>query len=74
MTSAKAKAWNERWERVNAAEEEELRASTPEEGLDQLESLYASIDFFGWRDALGEGEEELRAKWIKAKARHAKRS
>ncbi|MEX2175934.1 MAG: hypothetical protein WD872_16350 [Pirellulaceae bacterium] len=74
MPISEGQAWLDRWKLMNELEEEELRATPPEVSLMQLESLYASIDHFGWREALQEGEAELRDTWIRAKVRYARRT
>jgi hypothetical protein len=63
MTKEEAKAWKARWERVNAAEREELRATPPEVRLRQLGTLMEWARVFGWTDALTAGEQEVRARW-----------
>jgi len=63
--AGEAQAYLQRWQRVNAREREELRAADPAVKLRQLESLLTSVDAMGWRDALAEGEDEVRERWIK---------
>ena len=55
---------------MNELELEELRNTPPEVCLDQLESLYASVDVLGCRQALEEGEQEVRNRWIRLKDRY----
>ena len=65
MTREEALAWKARWELVNAAEREELRTDSLEHKMRQLASLMASVEPLGWREALREGEEEVRARWVR---------
>jgi hypothetical protein len=72
MPKPEAKTFLDRHRLMNQREEEELRATSPETSLQQLESMYASIDVFGWREALREGESELRERWARAKEKHGR--
>ncbi len=74
MPTPEGEEYLERYRLMNELEVEELRATPPETSLQQLESMYASIDFFGWREALKEGEAELRDKWIRIKERYGRRT
>jgi hypothetical protein len=65
MVAEEAQVYLERWQSVSAREREELRATPPAEKLRQLASLLASVDAMGWRDALAEGEDVVRERWIK---------
>jgi hypothetical protein len=65
MSREEALAFKARWRLVNEAEEEELRATPPAKKLRQLAALMASVQAMGWSEALREGEEEVRARWIK---------
>ena len=65
MTKEQAKAWKSRWDRVNAAEREELRSTSPEVRLRQLGTLMEWAKAFGWTDSLAAGEEEVRARWLR---------
>jgi hypothetical protein len=72
MTKAEAKAFVRRWQQANAAEANELRAATPELKLQQLAALMASVDRFGWRELLAEGEDQVRARWQRLRSLHGK--
>lgn len=63
MTKAEAQAFQKRWDAVNRAEREELRNTSVSDKLHQLAALMASIDQFGWREALEEEEIEVRDRW-----------
>lgn len=65
MAAEEAQAYLQRWQSVNAREGEELRATPPAEKLRQLAALLMSVDAMGWRDALAEGEDVVRERWIK---------
>ena len=51
-------------------EVEELRSTSPEVCLQQLEAMYASVDVFGARESLAAGEEEVRARWNRIKDKY----
>jgi hypothetical protein len=57
-----------RWELVNERLREEGKKSTTETKLIQLASLMASVDDFGWREALAEDDERLRRLWMRLRA------
>jgi hypothetical protein len=64
ITKKEAKAFRERWRRVNALELEELRSTDPETRLRQFNTL------LGWAVALGwtndpQGVEEVRRRWAR---------
>lgn len=63
MTREQAAAYRQRWALVNQAEREELRATSMDEKFRQLAALMASVDDFGWREALEEEEEQGREIW-----------
>jgi hypothetical protein len=67
MTKAEAKAWKERWRRVNEFEIEELRNSTPERDLRQLATLMA------WPSAEAMGEPDILSEWDRMAARRTTR-
>jgi hypothetical protein len=48
---------------VNDFEREELQKVPLRVKFRQLAALMASVDRFGWREALGEGEAEVRERW-----------
>ena len=68
MTHAQAQAFAERWEQANQAEIEELRASTPELALRQLDALRSAVDLFAWQLDLEKETEEVRNRWNRLRA------
>lgn len=68
LTPAQARAFAERWERANRAEVEELRASSPDLALRQLDTLRSAMDLFGWHDDLEKETEEVRTRWNRLRA------
>jgi len=67
ITPREAREYLARYEAMEAIEREELRRATPEQKLKQLETLMQWVLDFGWDEALREGEEEVRARWIRLK-------
>jgi hypothetical protein len=65
LTKAEASAFRERWRRVNAREEEELRSTSVEVKLQQFNTLLGWAHQFGWAAALSEGEAEVRQRWAR---------
>lgn len=63
LTRAEARGFAARWQRVHAAERDELRATPVAVKLRQLAALMASVDQLGWSEALAAGEEEVRERW-----------
>jgi hypothetical protein len=63
ITKAQARAFRERWQAVNDAEREELRRTSPEVKLRQLEALFAMSQQLGWTAALAAEEAEVRERW-----------
>lgn len=60
---ASARHFVDRYRRLARREREELRATPVEVKLRQLCSLFASVDAMGWREALSEGDDEVRRRW-----------
>lgn len=60
LTKTEAQAFRTRWEAVNAAEREELRATPIVRKFQQLVALMASVSQLGWADKLAEEETEVR--------------
>ncbi len=58
-----ALAFKDRWRRVNKAEIEELRRMSLIEKLEQVAALMASVNAFGWRDAMTADEQQVRDRW-----------
>jgi hypothetical protein len=65
LTKAEARAFHERWRRVNAREEEELRSTCLEVKWQQFNTLLGWAHQFGWTPALGEGEAQVRQRWAR---------
>ena len=65
MTKEEGRAFRKRWEAVNAAEREELRAMPMEEKMQQLAALMASRDLFGWIEEMRKEEAEVRERWLR---------
>jgi hypothetical protein len=65
MTKAEAQAYRDRWKRVNEHEQEELRQAPPALRLRQFNTLLGWAHQLGWAQALAEGEEEVRARWMR---------
>jgi hypothetical protein len=63
ITREEARAFRRRWEAVNAAEREELRAMSMEDKLRQLAALMASRELFSWTDEMRDEEAEVRERW-----------
>ncbi len=63
ITKAVARAFKARWEAVNAAERQELRATPMTAKLRQLAALMGSAEELGWTDALAAEEAEVRDRW-----------
>lgn len=63
LTRAEVRAFAARWQLVNAAARDELRATPPSVKLRQLAALMASGSQLGWSEALAEGVAEVRARW-----------
>jgi hypothetical protein len=66
------KAYRQRWQLVNALEEQELRSASMKTKLEQLNALFSSVTQLGWQNALQAEEHEVRERWQKLrKAYHA---
>ena len=63
ITSDEARAYFERWDLVRDAETDELRRTSMDIKLLQLESLMASRQIFGPEPDREEGIEVVRARW-----------
>ncbi len=68
LTKAQARAFQARWEMVNAVEQAELRATSLDRKLRQLAALMASAGPLGWTDALAAEETQVRARWNRLRA------
>jgi hypothetical protein len=74
LTPAQAQAFAERWAQANQAEVEELRASSPDLALRQLDSLRSAVDLFGWQADLDQETEEVRSRWNRLRAYYRARA
>jgi hypothetical protein len=63
ITKTEAQAFKRRWATVNAAEREELQATTVAQKLRQLAVLMASAEELGWMEALAAEEAQVRDRW-----------
>jgi hypothetical protein len=63
LTRAEARAYVARWQRVNAAEIQELRRTPMAVKLRQLAAMMATARALGWTEALAEGEAEVWERW-----------
>jgi hypothetical protein len=63
LTPAQAQAFAERWKQASRAEIEELRASSPDLALRQLDALRSAVALFGWQEDLDKETEEVRSRW-----------
>ncbi len=65
LTKAEARAFRRRRRRAGAREEEELRCTSMEVKWRQFNTLLGWAQWFGWTEALGEGEAEVRQRWAR---------
>jgi hypothetical protein len=65
LTKAQGRAFRERWRRVNAREEEELRTISLQVKWQQFNTLLGWARQLGWEAALSEGEAEVRQRWTR---------
>jgi hypothetical protein len=70
LTKAQAQAFRDRWQRVNAREEEELRSTCLSVKWQQLNTLLHWARRLGWAPALAEGEDEVRQRWARLRKAH----
>jgi hypothetical protein len=70
LTKAQARAFRERWRRVNEREIVELRSTPMEVRLQQFNTLLAWAHQFGWTAVLGEGVAEVRERWARLRKAH----
>jgi hypothetical protein len=70
FTKAEGRAFRERWRRVNAREAEELRSTSLDVKWRQFCTLLEWAHQFGWAAALGEGEAEVRERWMRLRKAH----
>ena len=65
MTREEAFAFKARYEAVNRVEIEELRSTSIESKLEQLNSLMASARQIGWSEKLAEEADQVRERWAR---------
>lgn len=70
LTPEEARAFAARWNVVNQAEREELRATSVATKLRQLAALMASVGELGWDAALAAEEDTVRARWMRLRLLH----
>lgn len=70
LTKAQARAFRNRWRRVNAHELEELRSTDLDVRWRQFNTLLAWGRPLEWAAALAEGEEEVRRRWTRLRKMH----
>jgi hypothetical protein len=63
--SQEARAFKARWALVNAAEREELQATSLGLKLAQLAALMSSVDQLGWTESLAAEEDVVRDRWLR---------
>ena len=63
ISKSHARAFQSRWQAANEAEREELRRTSVEIKLQQLNSLFAMARQMGWTEALAAEENEVRERW-----------
>lgn len=72
MTKSQAKGFMARWELVNRAERDELRATPTEQKARQLAALMQSAKEFGGDERPGVEEAEVRERWNELRRRSRK--
>jgi hypothetical protein len=65
MTREEAFAFKARYEAVNRVEIEELRSTSIESKLEQLNALMASARQIGWSEKLAEEADQVRERWAR---------
>ncbi len=70
MTKAEARAFRDRWKKVNAREAEELRSTSLDVRWQQFNTLLRWAHEFGWTVCLAEGEDEVRQRWARLRKAH----
>ena len=69
LTREDALAFQARWQAVNRHQTEELRQTTMEQKMRQLDTLMRSVDVMGWRAALAEDDWNEHALWNELRKR-----
>jgi hypothetical protein len=70
LTKAQARAFRDRWRRVNAHEVEELRSTDLDVRWMQFNTLLVWARQPQWAAALAEGETEVRLRWARLRKAH----
>jgi hypothetical protein len=70
LTKAQARAFRDRWRRVNAHEVGELRSTDLDVRWRQFNTLLAWGRRPEWAAALAEGEAEVRQRWARLRKAH----
>ena len=65
LTKNEARAFKQRWAEVNAAERQELTATTVVQKFRQTEALLASARYLGWTESLEEDEGGVWERWTR---------
>ncbi len=73
MTKREAKAWKARWERVNAFEREELRATPMATKFRQLSTLMNSARALGWLEGTAAEDAEVRRRFRRLRQHYARK-
>lgn len=63
ITKKEMKAYMKRWELVNEREREELRRTSMEKKLEQIDILMNSARQFGWGKKLSSEDKEVWQRW-----------
>lgn len=72
MTKAEARAWMERWKRVNDFEREELRATPIDTKFRQLAAMMRMARALGWDAESQDDVSRVRALWVRLKKKAAR--
>jgi transcriptional regulator with XRE-family HTH domain len=65
LTKAQAQAFQQRWQAVQVAEDEELVSTPVTEKFRQLTGLLAAAQQLGWHEELAAEEDEVRHRWAR---------
>lgn len=67
VSKAQMRAWKERWQLVNDAEREELRAAPMDAKYRQLATMMHSAHVLGWHTSTDAEIAQVRDRWIRLK-------
>jgi hypothetical protein len=70
MTRKEAQEYRERWQLATARIIAEIRQTPPLVKLQQLSVLFETARVAGWSDQLRSGDDEVRERWRRLKARY----